>query len=110
MQVAHAVCPYLRWNLPFSHRLHVSCCALGATEPGRHCVGWADPALHPPDHCDLEQTCDGDDAGFGPEGRCWGDGASWRGRDQCGVDQSFCVGGAPLPAPLSHGPLRIVYL
>ncbi|KAK7237322.1 8-hydroxy-dADP phosphatase [Aureococcus anophagefferens] len=66
------------------------------------CVGWVDPALHPPDHCDLELSCDGDDAGFGPEGRCWGDGASWRGRDQCGVDQSFCVGGAPLlDAPLA---------
>ena len=66
------------------------------------CVGWADPALHPPDHCDLDKACDGDDAGFGPEGRCWGDGASWRGRDQCGVDQSFCVGGAPLlDAPLA---------
>ena len=47
-------------------------------------------------HCDLDKACDGADAPFGPEGRCWGDGASWRGRDQCGVDQSFCVGGAPL--------------
>ena len=47
-------------------------------------------------HCDLDKACDGADAPFGPEGRCFGDGASRRGRDQCGLDQSFCVGGAPL--------------
>jgi len=43
VQSMHAVWPRARWNLPVSHRTHVSIDALGAIEPGMHWVGCFEP-------------------------------------------------------------------